>query len=509
MQLNLLLFTPYDKMAPIPQIPLLEHSGLSLDISGVAGFFGGDVAVKAMSTVHVYPGRKYLGWYNTPGTYEIARQYGQLARSRFWDGLYPGPNLEPAELFELDGEKGPSYRDIQSGTVMRKTGHLAHIFSEGCKALPALEKFTDDGKGYRKTSPVNVTIVDLGSEPPSTMKPSIMDTACVRAVRSLIAHIPILASLATCIACGLYEDWICFAMILTGILCNGISCFLIGTGVLTFTHPKPADGSPPALGILNDGEQLIILRGPEGSVNSITRGRFALEYNCHEHYHRIGVCALLLTTQFLAQLLLLPQGKVFGQIMFLSSLAVSWGYNSYLTSIDREQIQYDILTRSVLPKPRMLKYTLGTRTAMAVFVLNVLAAPRPEPYPTPEDAQVDLQEVLNDLLPNNTQIWKSWKKEVLAKIDLYRHGATREEVGLAARQPEPSIETFRFLTPVPVRTILGCATTPAPRLDSHAHRAAPYPTTPVPLIDRAACCCPGMDVRTVSISAADRPSTLP
>ncbi|EIW56623.1 uncharacterized protein TRAVEDRAFT_95883, partial [Trametes versicolor FP-101664 SS1] len=67
-----------------------------LDISGVAGFFGADVAISAMATVHVYAGRRWLGWYNQPGSYEVARRYGQLARSYFWDALYPGPNGNPA-----------------------------------------------------------------------------------------------------------------------------------------------------------------------------------------------------------------------------------------------------------------------------------------------------------------------------------------------------------------------------------------------------------------------------
>lgn len=119
----------------ISEIPL-KSSTINLDISGVAGFFGGDVAVSAMATVHVYQGRKWLGWYNSPGSYEIAKRYGQLGRSRFWDGLYPGINVDPAVLFELDGLYGPKYRAVHSGTVMSKTGHLAHLFLQECKGIP-------------------------------------------------------------------------------------------------------------------------------------------------------------------------------------------------------------------------------------------------------------------------------------------------------------------------------------------------------------------------------------
>ncbi|EIW55252.1 uncharacterized protein TRAVEDRAFT_94054, partial [Trametes versicolor FP-101664 SS1] len=71
-------------------------TSFTLDISGIAGFFGGDASVAAMNTIHIYSGRRWMGWYNQPGTYEVARRYGQLAVSRLWDALYPGPNLDPA-----------------------------------------------------------------------------------------------------------------------------------------------------------------------------------------------------------------------------------------------------------------------------------------------------------------------------------------------------------------------------------------------------------------------------
>lgn len=81
-----------------------------LDTSGVAGFFGGDVALSAMVTSHIYAGRRWLCWYNQPGSFEVARRYGQLAQSRFWDALYPGPNVDPASLFHFHTkEHGPEY----------------------------------------------------------------------------------------------------------------------------------------------------------------------------------------------------------------------------------------------------------------------------------------------------------------------------------------------------------------------------------------------------------------
>ncbi|KAH9946395.1 uncharacterized protein BXZ73DRAFT_37284 [Epithele typhae] len=389
-----------------PAIPLAD-TNLNLDISGVAGFFGGDVAVSAMATVHVYPGRKWLGWYNTPGSYEIAKRFGILGKTRFWDGLYPGVNVDPAELFELDGAKGPKYRALRSGTVMKSTGHLAYLFARECKDISRKE--WSPPKGARKTSPVNVTIADLEHTPPETCHPRMSKGSTITAT-SLVALIPILACIATAIPCAIFKDWTCFSMIVFGMLVNGVSCFIIGSGVLTFTHPLPAEGAPPADGILEDGEQIIILRGAEGAVNPITRGRFTLKYACEPNYHPIGISSLLLTVQFIVQLVAVPQGEIFGQIMFLSSLAVSWMYNSYLSSLDKESIQRRLLHREVLQSPRLRKFELPTRTSMTVFVLLVLAA---------RAHKVDrgsLCSVLNDLLPNDTDLWQNWKDRILHEI---------------------------------------------------------------------------------------------
>ena len=380
----------------------LQHSQFNLDISGVAGFFGGDVAVSAMATVHIYQGRKWLGWYNTPGSYEIAKRYGQLGRSRFWDGLYPGINVDPAVLFELDGMKGPKYRGVQSGTIISKTGHLAHLLVQECRDIPRSDVTLVHYP--RITTPVAVTVVNLWHKPEPEEYPRVFSDST-----GPLASIPIVASVATCVACLVYHDWFCFSMILLGIIASGASCFVIGSGRFTFTHPRHADGAPDGDGILMGEDEVVVLLGKEGAVTPITRGRFSLKFDSEPEYHNIGICSILLTVQFLAQLLLVPQGEIFGQIMFLTSLAVSWGYNSYLSSLDRESIQRRILMERVLRHHRKQKYEFGTRTAMAVFVLLVLS-------PANHDT---LRKTLDDLLPNETPVWDVWKESVLQKIRLF------------------------------------------------------------------------------------------
>ncbi|KAI6040361.1 hypothetical protein EDC04DRAFT_2879232 [Pisolithus marmoratus] len=367
-------------MPVIPQATAaLAHPNFRLDTSGVAGVFGGEEAVSAMATVHVYEHRKWLGWYNSPGSYVIAKRYGRLARSKFFDGLFPGVHTDPATLFELDGWPGPKFVAAHSGTIIDQTSHMAALLLKECSNILSVEV---DG---RKTQPVGVTIAELHHIPNDKENP-----AQFRTLAPVFASVPIVVSLVTCIMCLLVSDWYSFSMILLGIVVSGISCLVIGSGTFLFIHPKPAEGSPRGDGILNSDRGIVVLRGDEAAVNSITRGRFSLRFDSEPHYENIGWCSVLLMIQFVAQLLLIPQGTLFGQMMFVASLAVSWGYNLWLSAFDKEQIQRDILMKHVLQEPQLTKYVLGTRTSMAVFVLLVLKPEEPH-------------KIMNSLLPNDTK----------------------------------------------------------------------------------------------------------
>ncbi|GBE87514.1 hypothetical protein BKA93DRAFT_730116 [Sparassis latifolia] len=375
-----------------PLIPLKDAT-FTLDSSGVAGFFGGDEAVSAMATVHVYEGRRWLGWYNSPGSYEIGKRYGQLANSRLWDGLFPGVNVDPATLFELDGEKGPRFKAAHSGTTIQQTGHLAHLFATACEDLEAVKV------NGRESMRVAVTIADLHYCPPKEAYPKLL-----RTYSGLLASIPIIVSLGTCVVCAVYWDWYSFSMILLGIISSGVACYVIGSGQLVFKHPAStvAPGAPKGDGILITENGIVVLTGEEGAVTAVTRGRFALRLKSEPEYRNIGMAAVLLNVQFLAQLLLIPQAHLFGQLMFLASLAVSWAYNSYLSSLDKEKVQMEILDQ-VLDHPSKRKYSLGTRTTAAIFVLLVLDCLHPE-------------KLLDEMLPNDTKAWRIWKEAVIPRL---------------------------------------------------------------------------------------------
>ena len=373
----------------------LQHAHFSLDTSGVAGVFGGEEAVSAMATVHVYEHRKWLGWYNSPGSYEIAKRYGRLAKSKFFDGLFPGVHTDPATLFELDGMKGPKFRAARSGTVINETGHLAALFMKECAELRPV-----DTVGSRLTRPVGVTIANLHYTPECIQTPAQFST-----LAPIYASVPISVSVGSCVTSLLSGDWYAFAMILLGILVSGFSCLVIGSGTFLFTHPNPADGSPPGDGILASDKDIVLLRGDEGAVNAVTRGRFSLKFDSEPHYSNIGWCSVFLMIQFIAQLLLIPQATLFGQIMFVLSLTVSWAYNLWLSSFDKEAIQKTVMKDHILRQPKLTKYELGTRTSMTVFVLLVL--------------EVDADEapkIIDVLLPNDTKVWRKWKSIVINRI---------------------------------------------------------------------------------------------
>jgi hypothetical protein len=378
-------------MPPL-KVPL-EGKRFQLDSSGVAGFFGGDEAISAMATVHVYEGRKWLGWYNSPGSYTVAKRYGRLARSRFWSALFPGIHVDPVTLFGLSGCSGPQFTATHSGTTIADTEHAGHLFLKKCQSLPTKRIES------RVTSSLTVTIVDLRSIPDL-----VVNAASSRGFSlTFLAVIPILASVGACVACGVFRDWYCCSMILLGILSSGVACFVIGSGTLVYTRPDSAKGSPKGDGYLHGSSELVALRGAEAAVSAITRGGFSLKFEGEPEYRAIGISSMLLTTQFLLQLLLIPQGTLFGQILFLSTLAISWLYNCYLSSLDREVIQAQILTKKVLKHPVMRRYQLGSRTAAVVFLALALQPPNPS-------------SILDALLPSSAT-WSVWKRAVGEKIE--------------------------------------------------------------------------------------------
>jgi len=364
----------------------------NLNVAGIAGFFGGEEAFAAMSSVHLVQGRRWLGWYNSPGSYYVAKKYGVLAKSKIWDGLYPGVNVDPATMLELDGKVGPRYVGAHSGTRINATGHLAYLLMEYCsKSKPTAARL----------GPSLLTIVTLQEselQGAITLPASPFDP---------FAIIPICFSIGSAVICAIFGDWYCFAMIMLGVICNGLSCYVIGSATLEFIPPTSSQYSPPGDGILLGpaGSRVMVVKGSERVVARVTRGRFNLRYTSEPKYHNIGFISLALTTQFLLQLFIIPQGKLFGQIMFLSSLSVSWIFNAYLASVDRQDLQKEILTTAILGNLRLDTVGLPKWMSLVAFAAVCLEA-----------KAEDTRAILDEMIPNNTEVWKR-VKEVVAEAE--------------------------------------------------------------------------------------------
>ncbi|KAG2129017.1 hypothetical protein DEU56DRAFT_503198 [Suillus clintonianus] len=433
----------------------------NLNVSGVAGFFGGEEAISAMQTIHLYKHRKWLGWYNSPGSWNVGKKFGLLANSRLWDGLFPGPNEDPAKFFELDGKQGPKYVASRSGSILERTGHLAYLIMQTSK-----EELGVQVQG-RVTKPNKVTIIKTQ---PIFKESTEKEKSPVRAIpphsghHTDVAILPIAVSFTTCALCGWTYDWFCCSMILLGIVSNGMSSLVIGSAHLKLQGVKSAPTAPPGDGMLMDGDDIVLLTGKEENIATITRGKFMLDYEpwvrkrsrkekrkrsvpgdgmgstnsnrtsdaeaglqdssldrglkegtvpVRDEYAAIGLCSLLLVIQLLGQLLLIPQGTFFGQIMFLASFAASWAYNLYLSSIDKEYIQERLLLNALnLDDQHMRTYILGTRTTAAVFACLMLQPPDISADKW-EEQGFKPESIIRNFIPNDTPVWVIWRKKVL------------------------------------------------------------------------------------------------
>ena len=262
------------------------------------------------------------------------------------------------------------------------------------------------------------------------------------------------ASVVACILCALVADWYCFASIAVGMLAHGFACSIVGSGKLNFTRPRAADSSPPGDGVLVGDRDIVILIGPGSAINTITRGRFFLEYGGEEKAHPVAdsnqekqadqshrtsrmapwpyalcsqyrraistirrnctqcliwLSAVLLMAQPLIQLFLIPLGTLFGQLMFIVSIIASWAYNLYLSYyVDRDVIQTKILFRKLkISHEHMQKYHVTTLTSAVVFTCLILASVHQLDDPLP---------LLSAMLPNDTVVWKRWKNMIAKKL---------------------------------------------------------------------------------------------
>ncbi|KAI6114716.1 hypothetical protein EDD16DRAFT_1483393 [Pisolithus croceorrhizus] len=384
----------------------LANTKFILDSASVAGLLGGEEAMSTVALAQIYDRRKWLGWYNTPGSYTMGKRFRRLAHSIVSDSpANPSSgaksemvHIDPTLLLQHDGwSKGPVFKGIYSGTSMHETGPLASLLMKKCIRMSGTKV-----RG-RTTQPVNVTIAKLEQHP--RLQPQMR----FHHSPPICAIIPIAVSLATCAICGLYGEWYAFFMILLGILARGLTCVFIGSGDLVFDHPKSAEGSPPGDGILGCDHELILLRGNENVVNAVTRGRFFYSFGSKNACRMVELCSFFLIAQAIVQLICVPQSDLFGQLMFVLSIATSWVYNLLFLSVDKVEVRHEIF-RSVLGSPNLEKSVFPNRSSA---VVSLLLSVTDKAHPSDPET---MKKIMDGLLPSGSLVWETWKGIVIEHL---------------------------------------------------------------------------------------------
>ncbi|KAF8178013.1 hypothetical protein BJ912DRAFT_671098 [Pholiota molesta] len=394
----------------------------NLDVSGIAGFFGGEESSAAMASVNLVRARPFVGWYNSPGSYFVAKVYGMIAGTRFWDGLFPGRDLSPAAILGLDGQHGPRFIGSQSATRIEMTGHLAYLLFSYCTDLkpstelstelssptsPLSNKPSQDGqenglhdrvpevhaRNQAIASPSAKYLYSLALVPDlvedaanttfeQSVTPMTNDLLPLSWHGLFAAFVTIAFSIAAAVvAAAKWHDAFGCIAISIGIVCNGCATLVYGSGTLSLHTPTTRQNAPPGDGIMVRDNDMVILRGPES-----------------------------------AQLVLLPAATLKGQIIFLATFVLSWCHNAYLASIDRERLQCEALRQKLgLTRDEDKAF----RKAPFERWASMVAASAFYLKPTNTD------DWLRQLIPNNTPVWDEWRRRIVAAVEC--HSTNRSE----------------------------------------------------------------------------------
>ena len=142
---------------------------------------------------------------------------------------------------------------------------------------------------------VGVTIAELDSCPADGMVLMPMRTPWDSRI---IAAVPIVASVASCVMCAVVTDWYSSSLILLGIIANGVSCLVIGSVKLKFMRPGLAgesDQEKPSgrvTSILITPTDIMLLKGREDAATAIAHGGFVLSTPPKSFHNYIGGCTI-------------------------------------------------------------------------------------------------------------------------------------------------------------------------------------------------------------------------
>ncbi|KAG1752153.1 hypothetical protein EDB19DRAFT_1672247 [Suillus lakei] len=228
-------------------------------------------------------------------------------------------------------------------------------------------------------------------------------------LHSSLHIIPTAASIMACVICFRVRDWLSFTMILLGMVSSGTTSLIMRTGKITHKRGKrgkPADGVPPGDGMLLSDTRIIILRGEEGDVNAVTKGKLRLELK--RGY--ILLCAFIASSQITLQLVIMPFGSLPGQLMFLLSLLVSGASNLYLSAKEDDVRSSALIT--LLDNPTVKTYRANSRAvAAALACLALYRKPN-----TPPDQVLEVFKDANIVPVRHPEWWGKWFELVVGNI---------------------------------------------------------------------------------------------
>ena len=138
------------------------------------------------------------------------------------------------------------------------------------------------------------------------------------------------------------------------------------------------------------------------AVTTVTRGRLVVRLLARGARRELGMSAVLLLSQFCLQLFVAPQLSVLGKAVFIVTVAASATYNWYVCRQSPRAWERFVL-EDLLKGSSMTRYTLGTRTAAATFLMRLLSP-------------MDVEQHLRTLIPNNSPVWRFWRHVVGQKV---------------------------------------------------------------------------------------------
>ncbi|KAI6002299.1 hypothetical protein F5J12DRAFT_948977 [Pisolithus orientalis] len=171
-------------------------------------------------------------------------------------------------------------------------------------------------------------------------------------------------------------------------------------------------GSPPGDSFLGFDQDLVLLKGDEYVVNAVTRGRSFFRFRSKYACRKVEWCSILLIVQAIAQLVFISHSKLFGQLIFVISLAFSWAHDLWFSSFDKGEVQ-EAIFQQVLGKPSLIKFVFPNPNRVSAVVFLLLVAnnsPRTSGDPRRSKEIVDI------FSPSDSQVWEICEESITERL---------------------------------------------------------------------------------------------